>query len=216
VTVLGGSSLTGVVGELACLHEGDESLVYGGSGVLARQTREGAPADVFASADEATMDVVVDAGLIDGEPRRFASNTLRVVVPAGNPGGIRTLDDLADPDRAVVLCAVEVPCGAAAHRLLDLEGVSVSPASEEQNVQAVLAKVRAGEADAGLVYATDALSAGGEVEAFAPSRADEVVNHSPVATLADAPNPGAAAAFVAFVTGDEGRAVLSARGFGAP
>ncbi|WP_395243891.1 molybdate ABC transporter substrate-binding protein [Agromyces sp. MMS24-K17] len=222
LTVYAAASLTAAFDELAtefeALHPGVDVLpiVYDGSSTLATQLVEGAPADVFASADERTMATVADADLLDGEAELFATNTLRIATPAGNPGGVESIDDLADPALAVVLCAPEVPCGAASHQLLDLDGVTVAPVSEEQNVSAVLTKVKAGEADAGLVYATDVAAAGDAVESITPENADEVVNRYPIAALAAAPNAEAAAAFVAFVLGPQGQALLASYGFGAP
>ncbi|WP_228484736.1 molybdate ABC transporter substrate-binding protein [Microbacterium cremeum] len=187
---------------------------YDGSATLATQLVEGAPADVFASADESTMERVVDAGLAT-EPRDFAANTLVIAVPRGNPGGVKTIEDLADPALTVVLCAPEVPCGAASVALLADNAVTVAPASLEQNVTAVLTKVAAGEADAGLVYATDVRGADA-VAAVAAAGSERVVNRYPIAALEEASNPDAAAAFVAFVTSPDARAVLTELGFGAP
>lgn len=192
-----------------------QPIVYDGSSTLATQIIEGASIDVFASADEKNLQKVVDAGLATGETPLFATNTLVIAVPSGNPAGIETLADLANSGVTTVLCAADVPCGTASHQLLDLAGVSVTPASEEQNVTAVLTKVAAGEADAGLVYATDA-AASADVEAIVPEHADEVVNRYPLTVLDGAPNAEVAAAFVAFVTGPEGRAILERLGFGAP
>lgn len=186
------------------------SAVYDGSSTLATQIGEGAPADVFASADEKNMaKVAADAP----DPQVFAANTLVIAVPQGNPGGVRTLADLADV--TTVLCAPEVPCGAASATLLSNAGVTVSPASSEQNVTAVLTKVAASEADAGLVYATD-VAGRDDVEAIVPAGADAVVNRYPIAALAAAPNPDAASAFVAFVLSDEGQRILADAGFRAP
>lgn len=190
-------------------------IEYDGSSTLATQIIEGKPVDVFASADEANLQKVVDAGLITGGGTRFATNTLVVVVPAGNPAGVSSIADLADPTLRVVLCDVEVPCGKAATKLLDLNGVLATPVSLEQNVTAVLTKVAAGEADAGLVYATD-VAGRTDVEFFVPDHAGEVVNKYPIAVLDAAPNPLAAAAFAKFVTGSEGQAILGKLGFGKP
>ncbi|WP_344000282.1 molybdate ABC transporter substrate-binding protein [Microbacterium paludicola] len=185
--------------------------VLDGSQVLATQIAEGAPADVFASADESTMERVAD---LVRDPAVFATNTLVIAVPRGNPAGIGGLADLADPSVTVVLCAREVPCGAASGALLERAGVTVDPASEEQNVGAVLAKVAAGEADAGLVYRTDVARAA--VDAVPAEGAEDVVNRYPVAALRDARNPAAAEAFVALVRGEVGRRVLAEHGFGGP
>ncbi len=184
--------------------------VYDGSSTLATQIGEGAPADVFASADEKNM-VKVAAQAPD--PRIFAGNTLVIAVPTGNPGSVQGLADLARV--TTVLCAPEVPCGAASQTLLSNAGVAVTPASAEQNVTAVLTKVAAGEADAGLVYATDVVGRD-DVEAIVPAGADAVVNRYPIAALSEAPNPDAAAAFVAFVLSDEGQRFLGDAGFRAP
>ncbi|MEV8239713.1 molybdate ABC transporter substrate-binding protein [Microbacterium testaceum] len=186
------------------------SPVYDGSSTLATQIGEGAPADVFASADERNMSKVAAQA---PTPQIFAANTLVIAVPAGNPGGVETLEDLSRV--ATVLCAPEVPCGAASQTLLSNAGVTVSPASAEQNVTAVLTKVAAGEADAGLVYATDVVGRA-DIEAIVPEGADTVVNRYPIAALTDAPNPEAAAAFVAFVLSDDGQRILADAGFRAP
>lgn len=186
------------------------SPVYDGSSTLATQIGEGAPADVFASADEKNMSKVAAQA---PDPRIFAANTLVIAVPAGNPGGVETLEDLSRV--TTILCAPEVPCGAASQTLLSNAGVTVSPASAEQNVTAVLTKVAAGEADAGLVYATDVVGRA-DIEAIVPEGADTVVNRYPIAALTDAPNPEAAAAFVAFVLSDDGQRILADVGFRAP
>lgn len=186
------------------------SPVYDGSSTLVTQLLEGAPADVFASADEATMDKIEDAAI---EPALFASNTLVIVVPTGNSADVETLADLAQV--TTVLCAPEVPCGAASATLLSNAGVTVDAASLEQNVTAVLTKVAADEADAGLVYATDAIGRD-DVDVIVPEGAGEVVNHYPIATLSEAANTEAAGAFVAYVLSDEGQRILADFGFGAP
>lgn len=215
VTVFAAASLRTTFDEIATAFETrhprvDVVAVYDGSSTLAVQVQEGAHADVFAAADENSMQVVVDAGLAS-DPVVFATNTLVVAVPVGNPADVTALADLS---RAVtVLCAPEVPCGVAATRLLDDAGVSVTPASLEQNVTAVLQKVAAGEADAGLVYATDVLG-DAAVESFVPVGAGDVVNRYPVVAL-DGAN-AAGVAFAAFVLGDEAQQLLQARGFGAP
>lgn len=215
ITVYAAASLTGAFDAMAdaftAQHPGVRvSPVYDGSSTLVTQIREGAPADVFASADEANMQKVEDAAL---DPALFASNTLVIAVPADNPGRVDGLDDLAAV--TTVLCAPEVPCGAASATLLDGAGVTVAPASFEQNVTAVLTKVETGEADAGLVYATDVIGRD-DIEVIVPDNAADVVNHYPIAALTDAENPAVAAAFVAFVLSDAGQAILADFGFGAP
>jgi molybdate transport system substrate-binding protein len=220
LTVYAAASLQAAFDELATRFEQRhpslevQPLTYDGSSTLATQIVEGAPADVFASADEPNMQKVVDEGLAI-DPELFATNTLTLVVPAGDPAGVDGLDDLADPDLTVVLCAAEVPCGAASATLLSDAGVKASVDSYEQNVTAVLTKVAAGEADAGLVYVTDA-STTRAVDAIEVDAGEDVVNRYPIVALKDAANPRAADAFVRFVLGDEGRRVLSDLGFGAP
>ncbi|MBW9092438.1 molybdate ABC transporter substrate-binding protein [Microbacterium jejuense] len=220
LTVYAAASLHGAFDELAAQFERRhpsldvQPITYDGSSTLATQIVEGAPADVFASADEKNMRTVVDAGLAS-EPELFASNTLVLIVPAGDPGGVTGLGDLADPALTVVLCAAAVPCGAASTTLLANAGVTASVDSYEQNVTAVLTKVAAGEADAGLVYVTDAATTD-EVESIAVEGAGAAVNRYPIVALDGSANADAAAAFVAFVRGDEGRKVLASFGFGAP
>ncbi|GAA2034871.1 molybdate ABC transporter substrate-binding protein [Agromyces tropicus] len=187
----------------------------GGSAALAQQVVAGAPADVLATAAEPPMEVVVRAGLAD-EPAVLATNTLELAVPPGNPGGVAGLDDLARADLRIALCDPTVPCGAAAATLLDGEGITPAPDTLEPDVTAVLTKVVLGEVDAGLVYVTDVRSAGDRVEGLDVPAAASVVNRYPIAAVADAPHPRAAAAFVAFVTGPTGREVLAGLGFGAP
>ncbi|MEW2013156.1 MULTISPECIES: molybdate ABC transporter substrate-binding protein [Microbacterium] len=186
------------------------SPVYDGSSTLATQIAEGAPADVFASADVSTMAKVSEFA---PDSAVFTTNTLVIVVPAGNPERVASLADLAGV--VTVLCAPEVPCGAASARLLEGADVTVDAASLEQNVTAVLAKVAAGEADAGLVYATDVVGRD-DVESIVPEGSGDVVNRYEIAALTDAANPAAADAFVAFVLSEPGQRILADRGFGAP
>jgi len=189
---------------------------FAGSSDLVAQLQQGAPADVFASADTATMNKATADDLVDGTPADFATNTLEIATPPDDPGAIDALDDLADPDAQVVVCAAAVPCGAAAAGVEDKSGVDISPVSEEQSVTDVLNKIVAGEADAGLVYVTDVKAAGAAVRGVTIPEADNVVTTYPIAALAGSDHADVAAAFTDFVTGDEGRAVLAAAGFGAP
>ncbi|MEV4736516.1 MULTISPECIES: molybdate ABC transporter substrate-binding protein [unclassified Microbacterium] len=215
LTVYAAASLKGAFDEIGAAFTDENpdvnfSAVYDGSSTLVTQLQEGAPGDVFASADEKNMDKLADLAI---DPTLFASNTLVIAVPAGNPGGVESLADLGDV--TTVLCAPEVPCGAASATLLSNAGLTVEPASLEQNVTAVLTKVAAGEADAGLVYATDVIGRD-DVEVIVPDGADEVVNRYPIAALADAPNRETAEAFVTFVLSDAGQRILADFGFGAP
>ncbi|TXK19924.1 molybdate ABC transporter substrate-binding protein [Homoserinibacter sp. GY 40078] len=220
ITVLAAASLTesfdALAAEFERSHPGSHIMLsYGGSSGLAQQIVAGAPADVFASADEATMSTVDEAGLA-ADPTPFASNTLELVVPVGNPGDVNGIDDLARDELVVALCDPAVPCGAAAVRLLDLAGVAAAPDTLEQDVKAVLTKVTLDEADAGLVYVTDGRAAGGEVEELAIDGADEVRNRYLITAVDGGPNPRGAAAWIAFVTGEMGREVLADAGFGEP
>ncbi|HLS49486.1 MAG TPA: molybdate ABC transporter substrate-binding protein [Actinomycetaceae bacterium] len=188
---------------------------FAGSSDLVAQVDAGAPADVLATADEATMGNAVGAGTIAGEPTIFATNVLTLVTPAANPAGITGLDASLE-DAMLVVCAPQVPCGGATHTLVERLGITLSPVSEESSVTDVLAKVTSGQADAGLVYATDALTAGDEVEVIAVPSAEDVVVRYPVAVVADAPRPELAQAWVDLVTGEAARDVLDESGFGAP
>ena len=220
VTVFAAASLTEAFDELAERFEAEHPLVEvvlnsGGSAALAQQIVEGAPADVFASAAQPPMQTVIDAGLAR-DAVVFATNTLELVVPAGNPGGVTGLDDLARPELRVALCDVTVPCGAASEALLARQGVAASADTLESDVKAVLTKVVLGEVDAALVYRTDVIAAGGAVEGIEVPGAASVVNRYPIAAMTDAADPDVAADFVSFVTGSDGRAVLATAGFGAP
>lgn len=174
---------------------------------------EGAPADVFASADQANMQKVVDAGSVSSTAV-FASNRLQIVVGPGNPKGIRSLADLARPGLVVVLCAPAVPCGAYGAQALGRAGVTVHPASQEQDVKAVVSKVQLGEADAGIVYQTDVRAAGAAVQGVDIPADQNVPVEYPIAVLKRA-DP-AAARFVDFVRSPAGQRILGGFGFGPP
>ncbi len=204
---------------------------FAGSSSLAEQILAGAPADVFASADEPNMDTVVAAGENAGEPEAFATNVLTLVTPAEHPGDtpahhapdITSLEDAAAEGVKLVVCAPQVPCGHAALTLAEDAGVELTPVSEESSVTDVLGKVTSGEADAGLVYVTDALSAGAResVTAIGLENADSAVNTYPITVLdAAAENgpehPELAQRFVEYVLSEDGQSVLEADGFGAP
>ena len=195
-------------------------VVYDGSSTIATQLIAGAPADIFASADEPNMDTVVDEGLIEGNPELFATNSLVIAVAPGNPLGIESLASLIEPvdgeDPIVVLCASEVPCGNASRDLLETAGVELTPASEEQNVSAVLAKVQAGEADAGLVYRTDVMTAEGSVDEVEIEGSDQRPNRYPIGVLTASADAEAAQAFSEFVRSEQGLQILEEFGFGAP
>jgi molybdate transport system substrate-binding protein len=221
ITVFAAASLTSTFTELGKrfeeAHPGTTvTFSFAGSSDLVTQLSEGAPADVFASADEANLQKAQTAGVTDGDPVAFATNVLAIAVPPGNPAHIAAFADLADPGIHTVVCAPQVPCGAATAKVESSTGVTLSPVSQESSVTDVLGKVESGEADAGVVYATDVKAAGDRVEAVPFPEAAGTVNTYPIVQVVDARNPSGARAFIDFVTGSDGRAVLKAAGFGAP
>jgi molybdate transport system substrate-binding protein len=190
-----------------------KDIDYDGSNTLATQLLNGADADVFASADEANMDKVKD--LVTGRVN-FASNVLEIAVAPGNPKKITGLQDLAKAGVTTVICAPAVPCGAATQKVLQTAGVDLKPASEEQNVTAVLTKVESGDADAGLVYVTDVKSAGDKVDGVTFPESSTAVNTYPIAQITASKNAPVAQAFIALVVGPQGQQVLADAGFGKP
>lgn len=222
LTVFAAASLTDSFNDLAKAFENAHPGVtvkpidYDGSSTLATQIIAGAPADVFASADQANMKRVTDQSLAAAAPRIFVRNVLQIAVAPGNPKHIAKLSDLANPALKVVLCQPAVPCGAAALTLLDDDHVSVKAVSEEQNVTAVVTKVSSGNADAGLVYVTDVKASDGRVSGVRIPDADKAINNYVIAPLKNAPDPAVAKAFTAFVLSPAGRAVFAKYGFLAP
>jgi len=221
LTVFAASSLTDVFGELGDRLMADNpdleiQFNFAGSSALATQIAQGAPADVFASADQPQMKVVTDAGLQGEDPTVFTENVLEIAVPKGNPGDVTGLADFADPDLTLAICAAAVPCGSAAAQVFAAAGITAVPDTEEEDVRAALTKVQLGEVDAALVYASDVQSAGSEVEGIEFPEAEQAVNEYPICTLAAAPNPEAAQAFVHLVLSDEGQQALASAGFRAP
>lgn len=209
--VFAAASLSGTFQELAETQDGVE-FSFDGSNSLVDQIVGGAPADVFASADTSNMDRAVEEGIIEGEPTRFATNTLVLVTPAGNPAGITGLDASLGGTK-LVICAPEVPCGRATDGLAGSVGITLAPVSEEGSVTDVLGKVTSGEADAGLVYATDASGAGNEVETIVIPEASQHVNEYWIAPVVGG-DAERAAAFIELVTGAEGQELLANYGFG--
>ena len=195
-------------------HEGVEvEFSFGGSSDLVAQIQEGAPADVFASADVANMEKLTAEGLEGQEPQDFATNTLQIAVEPDNPLGIAALADVTGKDVKLVICAPEVPCGSAAQKAADAAGIELTPVSEEQSVTDVLGKVTAGEADAGLVYVTDVIGAAGAVLGIDFAEASAAVNTYPITTVEDSDEDDLAADFVELVLGEEGQAILQEAGF---
>jgi molybdate transport system substrate-binding protein len=189
---------------------------FAGSSDLVTQLTQGAEADVFASADPKNMDKAAQAGLLSGDPVNFASNTLTIAVAPGNPKKIASFKDLTRQGLNVVVCAPQVPCGSATQKVEQATGVTLNPVSEESSVSDVLNKVTSGQADAGLVYVTDAKGAGDKVAVVAFPEAVGAVNTYPIAVLKDSKNPELARRFVDLVTGESGQKVLSAAGFAKP
>jgi molybdate transport system substrate-binding protein len=183
---------------------------FAGSQALATQIQQGAPADVFASADTTNMDKVKD---LVGTPQNFASNLLQIVVEKGNPKGVKGLDDLASPDLKVVLAAAEVPAGKYAEQALEKAKVTVKPVSQEDNVKAVVSKVALGEADAGIVYVTDVTAGGDKVEGVDIPEDLNVLATYPIATVKASKARDKAQAFVDLVLSDQGQQVLKQYGF---
>ncbi|TDC87621.1 molybdate ABC transporter substrate-binding protein [Saccharopolyspora aridisoli] len=213
VTVLAAASLTESFDELGKRFTAEHPDVaiqfdYQGSSTLAEQIKQGRPADVFASADDKNMSEVAD---LVSPPQDFATNRLTIVVPPGNPAHVTSLADLADEE--LVVCAPQVPCGAATQQVAKAANVGLRPVSEENDVKQVLQKVVAGEADAGLVYVTDAEAAGGRVQSIDFPESSQAVNNYPIATVRDSQQAELANEFVSYVRGPAGREVLGAHGF---
>ena len=185
---------------------------YAGTQTLTSQLTQGAPVDVFASADTAHMTVVQDAGLLSGQPTIFAHNKLEIAVAKGNPKGIHSLADLARPGLVIVLADPSVPAGKYAAQALAKAGVVVRPASLEQQVTGVMSKVVLGEADAGIVYMSDVVTSG-QVAGVAIPDAQNVIADYPIALLKGAQNQAGANAFISLVLSADGQAILKAAGF---
>lgn len=221
ITVFAAASLQQTFTELGDRYERTHpgttvTFSFAGSSDLVTQIRNGAPADVFASADEANMTKLTSADLVSGRPQDFATNVLEIAVAPGNPKGIHDLGDLTASDVQLVTCAAPVPCGAATAKVEQSAGVDLRPVSEEQSVTDVLGKVESGQADAGLVYVTDVRGADGKVDGVPFDAAREAVNTYPIGVLRDAEDPALAQAFTAYVRSEAGQRVLADAGFGAP
>lgn len=221
LTVFAAASLTGVFTDLGNQLEKDNpglqvKFNFAGSDALATQITQGAPADVFASANTTQMKVVTAAGLGQGAPKVFAENVLEIAVPQGNPAHVTGLKDFANASLTLAVCAPAVPCGAAAQKVFQAAGVDAKPDTLEEDVKAALTKVQLGEVDAALVYTTDVKAAGTKVQGIAFPEADDAVNQYPIVALKTAPNPAAATAFVALVNSAQGKKALEQAGFRAP
>lgn len=212
VTVFAAASLQPPFEKMAQRGHFDATFNFAGTQTLTAQLTQGAQADVFASADDAHMNTVQEAGLVSGQPRVFAHNRLEIAVAKGNPKHIQTLADLARNGLVVVLADPSVPAGRYAQQALAKAGVTVRPASLELEVTAVLNKVALGEADAGIVYVSDVVSSGG-VDGVAIPDTQNVIADYPIATLTGAPDKGAAQTFVDYVLSADGQALLKRAGF---
>lgn len=215
LTVLAASSLTDVFKTAGAAYEKAHpgtkvTFSFAGSQELAAQVRQGAPADALVTADTRTMDGLEGE---TGDAKVIARNRLVIATGKGNPLGIAALKDLADAKIKVVLAAPEVPVGRYSKEILDRQGVAVKPVSQEPNVRAVLGKVELGEADAGLVYKTDSAKSGDKVTTVDIPDAQNAVASYPAATLKQSKNPGAAAAFVAWLSTPEAQKILQDAGF---
>lgn len=220
ITVFAAASLQDAFEKLAAsfqdAHPGARiAFDFQGSQDLVTSLNGGASADVLATANNSTMTDAANKGLV-GEQTEFATNVLTLIVPAGNPAGVTGINDGSLDKADLVICAPEVPCGEATQKLAAELGVTLNPVSEEQKVTDVRGKVESGEAQAGIVYTTDAAKAGDKVEAIALP-ANSVINHYPIALTKSAANPQAAQAFIDYVLSPEGQKVLQdTYGFGAP
>lgn len=219
VTVFAAASMKTTFTELGktfeASHEGTKvTFNFAGSQTLAEQITQGAPADAFASANADNMKTVTDAGLNAAEPKMYATNQLEIAVPPDNPANIASFKDLADKDVKLVVCAPVVPCGAATEKVEKATGITLSPVSEEQAVTDVLAKVQAGEADAGLVYKTDVLSAGETVKGVPFPESSEAINQNSIVALKGGPQAALGQEFVDLVLSSDGQKVLADAGFG--
>jgi molybdate transport system substrate-binding protein len=221
LVVFAATSLTDAFDKIgAQFHQANPGVTvkfnYNGSSSLATSINQGAPADVFASAAPANMKTVTDAGNAADTPKIFASNTGEILVEKGNPDHITSVSQLANPAVKVVVCAPEVPCGAVATAIFKNADVTVKPVSEETNVGGVVTKVTLGEADAGIVYVTDAKANEGKATGVPIPANENDTTEYPIAEVKGAPNASAATAFISFVLGSQGQQVLASFGFMPP
>lgn len=216
LTVFAAASLTEVLPQLGELYEqahpgAEVAFSFAGSQTLVAQVQQGAPADLLVTADERSMGTV--RAELAADPVVLARNRLALVTEKGDPLGLAGLADLARPGVQVVLAGPTVPVGAASRAALEAAGVTVRPVSQEPDVKAVLQKVRLGEADAGIVYATDLRAAEDDVSGTA---LPGVSNSYPAAVVDGAEHPQAAQAFLRLAASPQGRAVFARAGFLAP
>lgn len=221
LTVLAAASLNQIFPQLAQEFQSAHPNItvtfsFGGSATLAAQITQGAPADVFASASTTPMTTVVNAGDAVGTPQNFVKNKLVIAVAPGNPKGITSLQDLTKPGLKVVLCQQSQPCGSAATTALADAKVKLTPVSLEPDVTSTLSKVELGEADAALVYTTDAKGSNGKVQAVDFAEAEQAINSYPIAVLKQSTNQDAAQEFVSFIESPQALSEFETAGFLAP
>ncbi|MFM2078288.1 MAG: hypothetical protein RJA49_2178 [Actinomycetota bacterium] len=221
VVVFAASSLTEAFNEMGTAFkdanpDANVTFNFAGSGDLVTQIGQGAPADVFVSADDSNMKKLTDAGEAAGDPVSIAKNTFQVIVEKGNPKGVTGVADLAKPDLIVVLCADTVPCGKGAAKILENANVTVTPKSYEDKVKGVVTKVTTGEADAGIVFVTDVKAAGDSASGVAIPAGINVISNYPMVITKEATNATAAQSFIDFVASPAGQAILAKYGFLAP
>jgi len=219
ITVSAAASLTGSFGQLGeqfqAAHPGTTiTFNFGSSGTLATQIQQGAPADVFASADTETMNTVQTAGDIDGKPVIFARNSLEIVTKPGNPLGIHSLADL-NKASVVSLCVTTAPCGLTAREALSKANVTIpdSKVTLGPDVKATLQAVTTGDADAGIVYVTDAMTVGSSGEAVPIKSSQNVITSYPIAVVKSTSNASLANAWIQYVLGPTGQKALRQAGF---
>ncbi|MBO0685016.1 MAG: molybdate ABC transporter substrate-binding protein [Candidatus Dormibacteraeota bacterium] len=218
LNVLAAASLTGafttIGDQLQAKYPGlTVKSSFAGSPTLVTQIQQGAPADIFASADQANMQKVTSGDLSQGQPQVFVHNRLEIAVQAGNPKHITKVSDLANPALKVAVCAPGVPCGTYSTTVFGKAGIKVTPVTQETDVKAVLTKVGLGEADAGIVYVTDVKAAGSSVEGVQIPDDLNVIADYPIVQLKSEQNPTAAKAFIDYVLGADGQKVLKDAGF---
>lgn len=212
LTVLGAASTRVLNEDLDGLTEDSLTFVNAGSSALVQQLADGAPGDVFISADEKHMDDAVEAGLVR-DPQVVATNSMVLVVPKGNPAGIQDMKDLENGDAKLVLCDTQVPCGAVSEQLIEANSLNLNPVSLEHNVADTLGKVVTGEADAAFVYRTDAAAAGDAVEVIDIPHAEEFPNSLVAGVVITTEHPEKAAALVELLGSDETAELWEKYGF---
>ncbi|MFJ8159467.1 molybdate ABC transporter substrate-binding protein [Streptomyces sp. NPDC096136] len=218
LTVLAAASLTDVFKQAGAAYEKEHpgtkvTFSFAGSQELAAQVKQGAPADALVTADTKTMDGLKDQ---TNDPTVIAKNRLVIATAPGNPHKIGSLKDLADTKIKVVLAAPEVPAGRYSKEVLDKQGIKVTPVSQEPNVRAALSKVELGEADAALVYKTDAEASKGKVDAVEIPDDQNAIASYPAATLKATKNTAAADAFVKWLSSAQAQQILQQAGFQQP